>query len=325
MAMIYADIPQINELQAQWDALPAQLEALVSHHDTLISDTRIALDRAITEAEEIYLRTQAALQQAQDDLMRAKRYEDGDIDQLTRLVSRCSDQNDFAYRQLNALQKQRELLDHEAARCMAKQEQTLEQIRQLGKKGSQWLCDYVKLLLEAKRAVFQDSYSATTGADADLARLGQAAVKAAWEKEVALVKEGKGTRNWTVAQQAELLEFGKVSGFEGQHMKSKAAHPEFAGDPNNIQFLTYEEHLYGAHSEKFTNATDGRFDPATGKMIPFAPEEPPCMPVIDLKETCDPEQLEVLKKLGRSFGYARHEDIAGSRERIFPKAKSSDK
>ena len=146
--------------------------------------------------------------------------------------------------------------------------------------------------------------------------LGQKAVKDAWEKEVELVKQGKGTRDWTVSQQAELLEYGKVSGFEGQHMKSKAAYPEYAGDSANIQFLTYEEHFYGAHGQNFSNSTNGRFDPSTGSMIPFADGEAPSVPVIDLTDKYDPSQAEFLKNLGREFGYGRHEDIKASRQRI---------
>lgn len=30
---------------------------------------------------------------------------------------------------------------------------------------------------------------------------------------------------------------GKVKGYEGQHMKSAKAYPDYAGDSDNIQFL----------------------------------------------------------------------------------------
>lgn len=36
------------------------------------------------------------------------------------------------------------------------------------------------------------------------------AILAAWIKEQELVKEGKGTRNWTPQQQQDILEIGKA-------------------------------------------------------------------------------------------------------------------
>lgn len=37
------------------------------------------------------------------------------------------------------------------------------------------------------------------------------------EREKELVQNGRGTRDWSVAQQAELDEYGRVTGFEGSH------------------------------------------------------------------------------------------------------------
>ncbi len=145
--------------------------------------------------------------------------------------------------------------------------------------------------------------------------LGQKAVRDAWANEAELVRQGKGSRDWTVSQQEELLRTGKVSGFEGQHMMDKSNHPEYAGDKNNIQFLTYEEHFYGAHDGNFRNETDGRYDPATGEMHPFASGEAPTQKVIDLTDTIDPDQIDVMNDLGHDFGYGRGQDAALSRER----------
>ena len=74
------------------------------------------------------------------------------------------------------------------------------------------------------------------------------AILVAWEKEQDLVREGKGTRDWTQEQQQEILDRGKAydedgKAFHGQHMKSVEKYPEYQGDPNNIQFLTKAEHL----------------------------------------------------------------------------------
>lgn len=142
----------------------------------------------------------------------------------------------------------------------------------------------------------------------------QKAIREAWAKEKERVLQGRGTRDWTVSQQAELIEYGYVSGFEGQHMKNVARYPQYAGDPRNIQFLTYEEHYFGAHRGDWKNETSGRFDPATGEMIDGEEDDLPELPEIELTDKYDPSQYEITLGLGRSFGYGRHEDIKTSRE-----------
>ncbi|MBD5540970.1 MAG: teneurin-3 [Lachnospiraceae bacterium] len=101
------------------------------------------------------------------------------------------------------------------------------------------------------------------------------AIRAAWQKEQELVSEGKGTRDWTPEQQKEILELGKAyyhsedpddvndgKAFEGHHMKSAEAYPEYQGDPENIQFLSRTEHQE-AHGGDYRNPTNGYFDPVT--------------------------------------------------------------
>ncbi len=101
------------------------------------------------------------------------------------------------------------------------------------------------------------------------------AIRAAWLKEQELVSEGKGTRDWTPEQQKEILELGKAyyhsenpvdvndgKAFEGHHMKSAEAYPEYQGDPENIQFLSRAEHQ-AAHGGDYRNPTNGYFDPVT--------------------------------------------------------------
>ena len=88
-----------------------------------------------------------------------------------------------------------------------------------------------------------------------------AAVRKAWKNELALVEAtGKGTRNWTVSELDELLNTGKVKGYDGHHMKSVKGRPDLAGDPSNIQFLTRKEH-YMAHGGNWRNVTTGRYIP----------------------------------------------------------------
>lgn len=112
------------------------------------------------------------------------------------------------------------------------------------------------------------------------------AVKEAWEKERQLVLEGKGTRNWSSDQQKEILEKGKAydsngKAFEGHHMKSAEAYPEYQGDADNIQFLSREEHQ-NAHGGCFQNPTNGFFDPVTGTTEDFGNNSYQACKVIDL-------------------------------------------
>lgn len=67
-------------------------------------------------------------------------------------------------------------------------------------------------------------------------------VRYAWAEEIRLVKQGKGSREWDLYQQHELLTTGRVKGFIGHHIQSVSKHPELACEVNNIQFLTREEH-----------------------------------------------------------------------------------
>ncbi len=90
----------------------------------------------------------------------------------------------------------------------------------------------------------------------------KAAVKEAWENERKAVAKGKKgkTREWLADEIGELINTGKVKGYQGHHMKSVKAYPELAGDPNNIQFLTRSEHLK-AHGGNWRNPTHGKYTP----------------------------------------------------------------
>ena len=101
------------------------------------------------------------------------------------------------------------------------------------------------------------------------------AIRQAWEKEQQLVREGKGTREWTKEQQQDILDPDKGKAyddqgraFEGQHMKSAAEYPEYQGNPDNIQFLTREEHL-AAHKGSWQNPTNWYYDPVTKEFHDF--------------------------------------------------------
>lgn len=105
------------------------------------------------------------------------------------------------------------------------------------------------------------------------------AIRKAWEREQQLVQEGTGTRDWTKEQQKDILDPDKGKAydeqgraFEGQHMKSAAEYPEFQGNPDNIQFLTRDEHLE-AHKGSWQNPTNWYYDPVTKEFHDFGDGE----------------------------------------------------
>lgn len=101
------------------------------------------------------------------------------------------------------------------------------------------------------------------------------AIRLAWEREQELVQQGNGTRDWTRQQQTDILDPDKGKAydedgraFEGQHMRSVEEHPEYQGNPDNIQFLTKKEHLE-AHKGSWKNPTNWYYDPATKEFSDF--------------------------------------------------------
>ena len=113
----------------------------------------------------------------------------------------------------------------------------------------------------------------------------QNAVRKAWKEEKERVANGQGTRRWSEKEQQELLNRGSVKGYEGHHMKSASLFSEHAGDSKNIQFLTEEEHLHGAHKGNYHNLTNGYYDPETKTMHEFQDNELKEVPVVDLTQT----------------------------------------
>lgn len=133
----------------------------------------------------------------------------------------------------------------------------------------------------------------------------------AWEREKQRVSEGNGTRDWTPDQQRDILERGKAydengKAFEGQHMRSAEMHPECQGNPNNIQFLTREEHL-AAHDGDWRNPTNWYYNPVTkekhdfgnGPIIPcdvIELSEPLNIPIAEDTSVSDSEEVAVSNK-----------------------------
>lgn len=130
------------------------------------------------------------------------------------------------------------------------------------------------------------------------ARTSQAskAIRIAWNNEQELVREGKGTRDWTPQQQQDILDRGRAydetgRAFEGHHMKSVSAYPEYQGDPNNIQFLSRNEHVR-AHFDDVHNPTNGYYNPETGETKDFGNNQPEPCKRIELSESINNVKLD---------------------------------
>jgi hypothetical protein len=124
------------------------------------------------------------------------------------------------------------------------------------------------------------------------------AVQDYWNGERDLVRDGQGSRDWTPEQQESIMNY-KADGteranagvpkdedgksFEGHHMKSAEAHPEYQGSADNIQPLTRDEHL-AAHNGNYQNPTNGYYDPSTGVTTDFGQGEPTKPEPVNLSE-----------------------------------------
>ena len=95
-------------------------------------------------------------------------------------------------------------------------------------------------------------------------------VREAWKNEKALVEQGRGTREWSKTQQTQLMQTNRVEGYDGHHMKSVSTYPQHAANPDNIQFLSKQEHIELHQAYKQTN---GHYDPATKQMTNFRGDE----------------------------------------------------
>lgn len=159
------------------------------------------------------------------------------------------------------------------------------------------------------------------------------AILDAWIKEQELVKEGKGTRNWTSQQQQDILEIGKAyddngKAFEGQHMKSAEMYPEYQGSPGNIQFLTRAEHLE-AHGGSWQNPTNWYFNPVTKEKIDFG-DGPfiPCeiiqlsAPIISLTDNSTIKEIFIEKKEDSSKADVLKQSI-GLRRKTYSKSEQA--
>lgn len=88
------------------------------------------------------------------------------------------------------------------------------------------------------------------------------AIEAAWRMEKQLIKAGKdGSVEWTDSQKKELLEFGRVKGYDGHHIFNAKHNRSLAGNQSNIVFMSKADHI-DLHS-----ANGGTHKPTSGKLI----------------------------------------------------------
>ncbi len=86
--------------------------------------------------------------------------------------------------------------------------------------------------------------------------LSQSAISKAWQAERLEVELGGNSNNWTKAQRKELLETGRVKGYEGNHQQSVKYHSEEQANPDNIQFYSHEYHLKVIHRGNYKNESN---------------------------------------------------------------------
>lgn len=163
------------------------------------------------------------------------------------------------------------------------------------------------------------------------------AVRLAWEREHDLVQEGKGTRDWTKEQQQDILDPDKGKAyddkgraFEGQHMKSVVEYPEYQGNPDNIQFLTKDEHLE-AHRGSWQNPTNWYYNSMTKEFTEFGEDElVPCEilelsnPII-ISEIMESKQTEKESAQKDRTEMDDNSDMLGKNENVSHSKRSQNK
>lgn len=116
-------------------------------------------------------------------------------------------------------------------------------------------------VLGARRAELEQTVLSKLSQNPDYIGSRNAGVKLAWlYEQKAIEMGGRGSANWTKAEQKEILETGRVSGAEGHHQKNVADHPEYQADPDNVKFFkSRQEHLQQGHDGNFQNESDAPF------------------------------------------------------------------
>lgn len=156
----------------------------------------------------------------------------------------------------------------------------------------------------------------------DLNKERQKAIREAWRNEKSYVRSGNGTRDWSQAEQKQIVAKGRANGYEGHHMKSVKEYPQDAGNSQNIQFLNRIEHINGAHNGNSCNATNGYYDPKTGIMHSFGNNNLQAPPSQALSSPLSPKQQDIAIKIEQARKQAAHQAKVEMKQ---PVAKESTK
>ncbi len=157
MAVIYARLGEIKLFRDLWQGLHTRLEGAVLQREEPIAKARHTIEEGVDRAREIRDKARNALDKARSDLERAKHTEHGPSQWHYRRVAHCEQACDFADRQLDRLEREQESFFNGTVRCTTRQDQALELIQALGKKGVDRLDAYTELLRQAKRALMVDA------------------------------------------------------------------------------------------------------------------------------------------------------------------------
>lgn len=180
-------------------------------------------------------------------------------------------------------------------------EQRIKVMNETGPKGANQLYNSVDVKV---RREFLDSLGGKENITKFTDIIRGEAVKDYWANERELIRQGKGTYNWTPEQQQAILngktpytDFanadGELMAFEGHHMKNVADYPEYAGDYRNIQPLYGNANTEGtahcaAHGGSSSNPTQGYYDDYIQKMTDFTSKglDDGYPPKIELTDPC---------------------------------------
>lgn len=72
-----------------------------------------------------------------------------------------------------------------------------------------------------------------------------------------VIMGGKGSADWNAAERAELVDTGKVRGYEGHHINSVAEQPASQVNPDNVAFVRGRKEHLARHDGDFRNPTTG--------------------------------------------------------------------
>ena len=72
-----------------------------------------------------------------------------------------------------------------------------------------------------------------------------------------VIMGGKGSADWNAAERAELVDTGKVRGYEGHHINSVAEQPALQANPDNVAFVRGRKEHLARHDGDFRNPSSG--------------------------------------------------------------------